>query len=120
MTRVSSSQRGCNIGLTSCPTLEHRSTTAQFPAGSIEGEDWDSLPHKAADLVHGKRVDDARWFALIGTVDKKHPWVIVDGAVVTAPASGAFTRFFNDVQLELFYENNGGSVVLEVVEVTQR
>ena len=91
---------------------------ASFQARSIEGEDWDSLPHKAAELVHGKRADDAKWFALIGTVDRKHPWVIIDGEVVTAPASGALLCFFNDVQLELFYRNNGGWVVLDVEEVT--
>ena len=54
-----------------------------------------------------------RWFALIGTVDRKHPWVITDGGVVTAPASGALMCFFNDVQLELFDRDNGGWVVLE-------
>lgn len=90
---------------------------ASYQAGSIAGEDWNSLPHKVAELVHGKRIDDARWFALIGTVDKAHPWVISDGGVVTAPATGRLLCFFNDVQLELFYRNNGGSVVLEIDEV---
>ena len=90
---------------------------ASFEASSIAGEDWDSLPHKTAELFHGKRVDDARWFALIGTVDKKHPWVIKDGGVVTAPASGRLICFFNDVQHEIFYRNNDGWVVLEIEEV---
>ena len=93
---------------------------ASFKAKSIAGEDWTSAPHEAAELVRGKRVDDARWFALIGTVDKKHPWVITDGGVVTAPASGRLVCFFNDVQLEVFYKNNGGSVVLEIEDVTPR
>ena len=92
---------------------------ASFAAGSIEGEDWQSLPHKTADLFHGKRVDDAKWFALIGTIEKKHPWVMTDGGIVTAPASGRLMCFFNDVQLELFYRNNSGWVVLDVDEVSR-
>lgn len=87
---------------------------ASFVAHSIAGEDWQSLPHKAATLVHGKRMDEAKWFALIGTVDKGQPWVIVDGAVVTAPADGALVCYFNDVQIELFYRNNSGWIVLDV------
>jgi hypothetical protein len=87
---------------------------ASFEARSIAGEDWDSLAHKTAELGHGKRVDDAKWFALIGTVDKEHPWVITDGGIVTAPASGALLCFFNDVQFELFYKNNSGWVQLDV------
>ena len=46
---------------------------ASFDARSIEGEDWHSLAHKTAELVHGKRVDQAKWFALIGTIDREHP-----------------------------------------------
>jgi hypothetical protein len=91
---------------------------AKFTARSIAGEDWKSLAHKSAELVHGKRIDDARWFALIGTVEREHPWVVTDGGVVTAPASGALICFFNDVQLELFYRNNDWSVVFDVEEVT--
>lgn len=91
---------------------------ASFEARSIEGEDWDSLAHKTAELVHGKRVDNAKWFALIGTIDKEHPWVITDGGIVTAPASGTLVCFFNDVQLELFYRNNKGWVTLDVEQVT--
>ena len=92
---------------------------ASFEARSIAGEDWKSLPHKLGELVHGKRVDDARWFALIGTIDKEHLWVIEDGAVMTAPASGTLVCFFNDVQLELFYGNNSGWVELEIEEATR-
>lgn len=87
---------------------------ASFEANGIAGEDWQSLPHKTAELVRGKRVDDARWFALIGTVDKKHPWVITERGVFTAPASGRLFCFFNDVEWEIFYRNNHGWVVLEV------
>jgi hypothetical protein len=91
---------------------------AGFRARSIAGEAWDSLPHKLAQLVHGKRVDSANWFALIGTIDKTHPWVITDGAIVTAPATGTLTCYFNDVQFEVFYRNNSGWVVLDVERVT--
>jgi hypothetical protein len=90
---------------------------ASFEARSIEGEDWQSLAHKTAELVHGKRVDEAKWFALIGTIDKKYPWVITDGGIVTAPASGALVCFFNDVQFEVFYKNNSGWVTLDVEQV---
>jgi hypothetical protein len=90
---------------------------ASFVARSIAGEDWQSLPHKTADLLHGKRLDDAKWFALVGTIDKEHPWVIVDGATVTSPADGSLVCYFNDVQLELFYRNNSGWVVLDVEQV---
>jgi hypothetical protein len=91
---------------------------ASFEARSIEGEDWHSLAHKTGQLVHGKRVDDAKWFALIGTIDKEHPWVITDGGIVTAPASGSLVCFFNDVQLAVFYKNNSGWVALDVEQVT--
>ena len=67
--------------------------------------------------MHGKRRDDAKWFALIGTVDKKQPWAIEDGGVFTVPVSGQLLCYFNDVQVELFYENNSGWVVLELDQV---
>lgn len=91
---------------------------ASFEASGIQGEDWESLPHKAASLFHGRRIDDAKWFALIATVDRSHPWVVADGAVFTAPADGQLVCYFNDVQLELFYRNNTGWVVLDVEEVS--
>ena len=46
---------------------------ASFKARTIEGEDWKSVPHATAELLRLKRVDNAKWFALIGTVDKQHP-----------------------------------------------
>jgi len=87
---------------------------ASFEARSIAGEDWKSLPHKTAELLRGKRVDHARWFALIGTIDRKHPWIITEEGVFTAPASGRLYCFFNDVAWEIFYRNNRGWVILEV------
>lgn len=87
---------------------------ASYVARGIEGEDWDSFAHRSAALIHGKRMDDARWFALIGTVDREHPWAITDGTVFTVPTSGQLVCYFNDVQLEWFYGNNAGWVVLEL------
>ena len=109
--------KGAQYRMTVVPGLGEPLKDASFTARSIAGEDWQSLPHKTASLVHGKRKDDARWFALIGTVDKEHPWVIVDGGIVTAPADGPLMCYFNDVQLEVFYRNNSGWVVLDVEQV---
>ena len=90
---------------------------ASFTARSIAGEDWKSLPHKTAELFNGKRVDDARWFALIGTVGKEHPFVIPDGGEHTVAADGQLVCYFNDVQLEKFYENNEGWIRLLVERI---
>jgi hypothetical protein len=90
---------------------------ASFTAGSIAGEEWKSLAHRSAELFKAKRVDDARWFALIGTVDKTSPFVITDGGVLTAPADGELVCYFNDVENELFYRNNSGWIRLNVEEV---
>jgi hypothetical protein len=105
---------GASYRLSVAPGLGEPLRDASFEARSIDGEDWQSLAHKSAELLHGKRVDDAKWFALIGTVDKRHPWVLRDKSRFTAPASGRLYCFFNDVQLELFYRNNSGWVVLEI------
>ena len=51
---------------------------------------------------------------MIGTVDREHPWAITDGTVFTVPTSGQLVCYFNDVQLEWFYGNNAGWVVLEL------
>lgn len=96
------------------PTLGEPLRDASFAASSIAGEEWDSVPHKTAELFRGKRMDDAKWFALIGTVAQKHPWVITDGGIIAPPASGRLVCFFNDVQMETFYKNNSGWVVLDV------
>lgn len=105
---------GTRYRLTVVPNMGEPLRDASFVARSIAGEDWDSLPHKTAELFRGKRVDDARWFALIGTIDRQHPWIVTDGGTVVAPASGRLICFFNDVQLETFYRNNQGWVVLDV------
>jgi hypothetical protein len=90
---------------------------ASFTARSIAGEDWTSVPHKIAELVHGKRLDTARWFALIATIDKAYAFIVTDGGEVTAPADGQLVCYFNDVQNPLFYKNNSGWVRLAVEPV---
>lgn len=87
---------------------------ASNTASSIAGEDWHTLAYRTASLLHGKRKDDARWFALIATVDKKHPWILSDGGVFSVAVGGQLVCYFNDVQIELFYRNNSGWVVLEI------
>jgi len=108
---------GARYRMSVVPGIGEPLRDASFEARSIAGEDWHSLPHKTAQLIHGKRVDDAKWFALIGTVDKQHPWVITDGGLITAPADGRLMCFFNDVQFEVFYRNNHGWVVLDVQQM---
>ncbi len=85
-----------------------------YLAGSIAGEDWDGIAHRTASLAHGKRNNDAKWFALIGTIDKDHPFLISDGGEFSTPVSGQLMCYFNDLRIELFYKNNSGWVVLEV------
>lgn len=90
----------------------------KYVARSIEGEDWNSVAHRAASLVHGKRKDDAKWFALIGTVDKNHAWIMKDGGEFTVPVSGQLLCYFNDVQIDLgFYDNNSGWVMLNIEQL---
>jgi len=53
------------------------------------------------------------WFALIGSVNKKHCFRIAyDGFEFTAPATGELFCYFNDVPFR--YNNNHGSVRLSV------
>lgn len=87
-------------------------------AEGIDGAEWNTVAHKTASLLHGKRKDDAKWFALIGTVDKNHAWVMKDGREFTVPISGQLICYFNDVQIEWFYENNSGWIELEIEQLT--
>lgn len=96
------------------PGLGEPLRDANYTAASIAGENWASVPHKAASFLHGKRKDDANWFALIGTVDKTNPRILQDGGVFSMPVGGQLLCYFNDVQIEWFYENNSGWVVLEI------
>ncbi len=108
---------GVRYRITVAPGVGAPLRDAQYAARSIAGENWNSLAHKTASLLHGKRKDDANWFALIGTVDQQEPWVVRDGEVFTAPASGQLLCYFNDVQFALFYKNNSGWVLLDVEPV---
>ena len=89
---------------------------ANYFSPSIEGVEWDSLAHTSAAIMHGKRKDDANWFALIGTIDKKVPWIIKPDSEFIAPVSGQLLCYFNDVQLKAFYTNNSGWIVLKISE----
>jgi hypothetical protein len=110
-------KKGASYRLTVVPGSGEPLRDAGFIARGIEGEQWHSVPHDAAVLMHGKRLDSAKWFALVGTVEMRDPWAITDRQVVTAPADGRLMCYFNDVQFEIFYRNNSGWVVLDVEQV---
>lgn len=60
-----------------------------------------------------KRVPEAAWFELIGSIERTEPFRIGESLVdFIAPASGYLFCFANDVSG--FYWNNKGSVVLVV------
>lgn len=52
------------------------------------------------------------WFALMGTIDQRHPFLIGDGTSHRAPASGELVCYANDAPL--FYWNNSGELTLSV------
>jgi hypothetical protein len=84
---------------------------------TIAGEDWNGFTYRTAAILHGKRKNDAKWFALIGTVDQDHPWAITDGGIFTVPIGGQLLCYFNDLLVELEYRDNSGWVLLDVEEV---
>lgn len=90
---------------------------AKYLSPTIDGLEWNSTPHKAGALLKSKRKDDAKWFALIGTVDKKNPWIVKDGAEFIAQATGQLYCYFNDVQFEPYYRNNSGWIVMELESI---
>jgi hypothetical protein len=61
-----------------------------------------------------RRQPDARWFTLIGAIDRRPEtqFVIGSGCDYHATASGELTCFAND--LRGFYFNNAGSITLTV------
>ena len=61
-----------------------------------------------------RRVKNARWFALIGSVGGKYRFVIGSASEWTAPANGELWCFANDVRF--MYWNNAGAVNLTVTE----
>jgi hypothetical protein len=79
------------------------------------GPDGYSNPNLALRLAEGlRRVPGARWFMLMGTVDRDTSLLkaIGPGATITFPKSGKLSCFANDVWL--MYFNNRGSVMLTV------
>jgi hypothetical protein len=66
-------------------------------------------------LERFRRHPRARWFALVGTVDRRRATRVVLGTVAefTAPATGELVCYANDLLPMLF--NNSGSVRLTVV-----
>lgn len=101
------------------PNLGEPLRDASHISPTIAGEDWNTSAHNIAAKLHGKRMDSAPWFALIATVDKKHPHIVSRSPSFRVPVSGELLCYFNDVQLELFYKNNSGWVVLEVERVSK-
>ena len=97
------------------PNLGEPLMDASNHARTISGEKWESAPYKAAELLRGKRKGDAPWFALIGTIDQRLPWVISDDSEFTASENGRLVCYLNDVRFEHFYKNNAGWVVLDVI-----
>lgn len=61
-----------------------------------------------------KRTPSAKWFQLIGVVDKNpsHTVCLGNKGVFTSPASGRLWAYANDA--ELAYFNNSGAIELEV------
>lgn len=80
---------------------------------SIYGEDWQGFWHKL--FSKAKRNKGANWFALVGTVDKKHPWTFQYETNFIAPESGMLTCYFNDVPM--MYWNNSGKVTLNIQKI---
>ncbi len=83
------------------------------------GIDTDSAGYRSANIFQRwterwRRQPDAPWFALIGAIDRRRQtqFVIGDGRVWRATASGTLTCFAHD--LRCFYFNNSGCVVLRV------
>lgn len=68
-----------------------------------------------------KRMPSAKWFSVIGAIDKRRDTLvdigrlIEEGATYTAPASGTLYCFANDVCF--MYWNNDKSIELEMKEV---
>jgi hypothetical protein len=70
---------------------------------------------KLALFAAFRRFRAARWFTLIGSVDRKHEFAIGNGVEWTAPESGELCCYANDVST--MYWNNKGSVTLTVTAV---
>jgi hypothetical protein len=70
-----------------------------------------------SDLTPFKRLPQANWFSLIGTLNNNdhHAFEIAEGASVTMNESGEFTPFANDIKR--FYGLNNGSIKVKVTRL---
>jgi hypothetical protein len=97
-------------------------------SSSMEWTDWTRHPTatgysdwKIGWLFWLRRMPRARWFSLIGAIDKRRDLrldigrLIENGEPYTAPASGTLYCYANDVWF--MYWNNRGYVTLEMREV---
>jgi hypothetical protein len=70
-----------------------------------------------------RRMPRAKWFSLIGVIEKNRRWrvdigrLIEEGLAYTAPASGLLYCYANDVWF--MYFNNRGQIELEMEEVCE-
>jgi hypothetical protein len=62
-----------------------------------------------------RRHPRAPWFALIGTVDRRHRFRIGSSATIVAPAAGELVCYANDLSIAL--ANNRGDVELTVTRL---
>lgn len=85
---------------------------ANWESKSIVGQDWQGFWHK--HFTKFKRKKNENWFALIGTIDKKHPWALKYQTKFIAPESGMLICYFNDVPI--MYWNNSGTIILNIQE----
>jgi hypothetical protein len=81
----------------------------------------DAAGYESTNLFQGiterlRRVPGARWFALVGAIDRRREtqFVIGRSRVLETMHAGELTCFAND--LHGFYFNNSGSIVLTVDE----
>ena len=77
---------------------------------------WYNIVLKLAEYL--RRMPQAQWFALIGSIDQdKHSFFLIGkNNTLTAPKTGRLYCFANDVIG--FYSNNHGSIELTVTRLT--
>lgn len=74
-------------------------------------------PNFLLKLCEGlRRMPQAPWFALIGSIDKNNFFLIGTDTNITAPKTGRLYCFANDVIIA--YGNNQGSLQLTVTRLT--
>jgi hypothetical protein len=83
---------------------------------SADGYDSPTSLHRLSELL--RRAPQARWFALIGALDRRPSTQFVIGSLSTLPAAaaGELTCFAND--LPFMYWNNRGGIILTVTRLS--